>query len=63
MLNWQYVSVGIILCASKNDEIVEFAMSRSMSPTLVSDYKLHLPDKALLQNKLREIATAIEKEK
>lgn len=56
-------SVGIILCASKNDEIVEFAMSRSMSPTLVSDYKLHLPDKAVLQNKLREIANAIEKEK
>ena len=55
-------SVGIILCASKNDEIVEFAMSRSMSPTLVSDYKLHLPDKAVLQNKLREIANAIEEE-
>ena len=53
-------SVGIILCASKNDEIVEYAMSRSMSPTLVSDYKLHLPDKAVLQNKLREIANAIE---
>lgn len=56
-------SVGIILCASKNDEIVEFAMSRSLSPTLVSDYKLHLPDKAVLQNKLREIANAIEEEK
>ncbi len=56
-------SVGIILCASKNDEIVEFAMSRSMSPTLVSDYKLHLPDKAVLRNKLREIANAIEEEK
>ena len=56
-------SVGIILCASKNDEIVEFAMSRRMSPTLVSDYKLHLPDKAVLQNKLREIANAIEEEK
>ena len=56
-------SVGIILCASKNDEIVEFAMSRSMSPTLVSDYKLHLPDKTILQNKLREIANAIEEEK
>ena len=55
--------MGIILCASKNDEIVEFAMSRSMSPTLVSDYKLHLPDKAVLQNKLREIANAIEEEK
>ena len=26
-----------------------------MSPTLVSDYTLHLPDKKLLQNKLREL--------
>lgn len=25
-------SVGLILCASKNDEVVEYAMSRSMSP-------------------------------
>lgn len=33
-------SVGLILCASKNDEVVEYAMSRSMSPMLVSEYKL-----------------------
>jgi len=49
-------SVGIILCAAKDDEVVEFALSRSLSPTLVSDYTLHLPDKKLLQNKLRELA-------
>lgn len=29
-------SVGVILCASKEDEVVEFALSRSMSPTLIS---------------------------
>ena len=33
-------SVGLILCASKNDEVVEYAMSRSMSLMLVSEYKL-----------------------
>ena len=49
-------SVGIILCAAKDDEVVEFALSRSLSPTLVSDYTLNLPDKKLLQNKLRELA-------
>ena len=49
-------SVGIILCATKDDEVVEFALSRSLSPTLVSDYTLYLPDKKLLQNKLRELA-------
>ena len=47
-------SVGLILCASKNDEIVEYAMSRSMSPMLVSEYKLHLPDKRVLRKKLQE---------
>ena len=48
-------SVGIILCAAKDDEVVEFALSRSLSPTLVADYTLHLPDKKLLQKKLREL--------
>ena len=48
-------SVGVILCASKDDAVVEYALSRSMSPTLVSDYTLCLPDKEVLQNKLREL--------
>ena len=26
-----------------------------MSPTMVADYTLHLPDKAILQNNLREL--------
>ena len=47
-------NVGLILCASKNDEVVEYAMSRSMSPMLVSEYKLRLPDKKILREKLQE---------
>jgi hypothetical protein len=47
-------SVGVILCAAKDDEVVEFALSRSLSPTMVSDYTLKLIDKALLQKKLKE---------
>lgn len=47
-------SVGIILCASKDDEVVEFALSRSLSPTMVSEYHLKLIDKQLLQRKLKE---------
>ena len=47
-------SVGVILCASKNDEVVEIAMNRSLSPTLVSEYSLQLIDKKLLEEKLRE---------
>ncbi|EKD50809.1 MAG: hypothetical protein ACD_62C00422G0001 [uncultured bacterium] len=47
-------AIGVLLCASKNKEIVEFALSRSVSPTLVADYKTKLPDKKLLQAKLHE---------
>jgi len=48
-------SVGMILCASKNDEVVEYAMSRTMSPMLVAEYRLQLPEKAVLQKKLQEL--------
>ena len=48
-------SVGMILCASKDDEVVEYAMSRTMSPMLVAEYQLQLPDKAILQKKLQEL--------
>ena len=48
-------SVGLIICASKDDAIVEYSLSRSMSPAMVAEYTLHLPDKKILQNKLREL--------
>lgn len=48
-------SVGMILCASKDDEIVEYAMSRTLSPMMIAEYKLQLPDKEILQKKLQEL--------
>ena len=48
-------SVGMILCASKEDEVVEYAMSRTLSPMMVSEYQLQLPDKNILQKKLQEL--------
>ena len=54
-------SVGIILCASKDDEVVEYAMSRTMSPTLVAQYQLILPDKSILEQKLREYVDLAER--
>jgi len=47
-------SIGIILCATKDDNVVEYAMSRNLSPTLVAEYSLQLIDKSLLEDKLRE---------
>ena len=48
-------SVGLLLCAAKNDEVVEYAMSRTMSPMLVSQYQLQLPDKTVLEKKLQQL--------
>lgn len=48
-------SIGILLCKGKESEVVEYALSRSLSPTMVSEYKTQLPDKKLLQKKLHEL--------
>jgi len=53
-------SVGLILCAKKDDEVVEYALSRSMSPALIAEYQTHLPQKELLTNKLRELRELAE---
>ena len=47
-------AIGVLLCASKDDEVVEYALSRSLSPALIAHYHTQLPDKALLQAKLHE---------
>ena len=47
-------AIGLLLCATKESEVVEYAMSRSLSPALVAAYHLQLPDKAVLAAKLQE---------
>lgn len=47
-------AIGVLLCASKDDEVVEYALSRTASPALIAQYETQLPDKALLQSKLHE---------
>jgi YhcG PDDEXK nuclease domain len=47
-------AIGVLLCASKDDEVVEYALSRSLSPALIAEYQTQLPDKRLLQQKLHE---------
>ena len=51
-------AIGLLLCASKDDEVVEYALSRSLSPALVAQYQTQLPDKKLLQTKLHEFYLA-----
>jgi hypothetical protein len=45
----------VLLCKTRDQEVVEYALSRTLSPALVAEYETQLPDKALLQAKLDEI--------
>lgn len=47
-------SVGVLLCATKDNEVVEYALSRAASPALIASYETRLPDKRLLESKLHE---------
>ena len=53
-------SIGVLLCATKNNKVVEYALSRAMSPALVAEYQTRLPDKKLLQAKLHEFYALAE---
>ena len=45
-------AISVLLCANKDNEVVEYALSRTASPALIAQYETQLPDKALLQSKL-----------
>jgi predicted nuclease of restriction endonuclease-like (RecB) superfamily len=48
-------SIGVLLCKDKDNEVVEYALGRTLSPTMVSEYQIQLPDKKLLKQKLHEL--------
>lgn len=48
-------SIGILLCKDKDNEVVDYALNRSLSPTMASEYQTQLPDKKLLQKKIHEL--------
>lgn len=48
-------SIGVLLCKDKDNEVVEYALSRSLSPTMVAEYQLRMPNKQMLQQKMKEI--------
>lgn len=47
-------SIGVLLCRDKDDEVVEYALSRSLSPTVVAEYEIKLIPKETLRKKLNE---------
>lgn len=48
-------SIGILICKTKDDEVVKYAMNRNMSPTMIAEYETKLINKSLLQKKLKEL--------
>ena len=56
-------SIGVLLCKGKDDTVVEYALSRNLSPAVVADYENNLPDKKLLQAKFEEFIELFEEVK
>lgn len=46
---------GVILCSSKNETVVEYSISKN-----ISEFKLKLIDKKLLETKLKEMKNLID---
>jgi len=47
-------SIGILLCQEADRSVVEYAMSRSLSPTMIAEYERQLIPKEVLQRSLQE---------
>jgi len=53
-------SIGILLCKTKNNTEVEYALSRNISPALVAEYQTKLFDKGILKKLLSEWSENLE---
>lgn len=56
-------SIGILLCESAKRQVVEYALSRSLSPTMIAEYKRQLIPKDVLQRSLDEFCSYLENRK
>ena len=56
-------SIGILLCKEANMEVVRFALNRSMSPTMVAQYKEQLQVGGVIQRSLVEFCKLIGEKK
>ena len=53
-------SIGILLCQSADQSVVEYAMSRSLSPTMVAEYHRQLIPKEVVQKSLEEFCSFLK---
>ncbi|HPL05540.1 MAG TPA: PDDEXK nuclease domain-containing protein [Bacteroidales bacterium] len=56
-------SIGILLCQEADRSVVEYAMSRSLSPTMIAKYKRQLIPKEVLQRSLEEFTQFLNPQK
>jgi hypothetical protein len=54
-------SIGVLLCREKDDEVVKYALNRSLSPTIISEYETKLIPKEILREKLNELYKVLDK--
>ena len=52
--------VGIILCKGKDDDVVEYTMSKNISRTLIAEYRMKLIPKEKLKQRLRDLCKRYE---
>jgi predicted nuclease of restriction endonuclease-like (RecB) superfamily len=56
-------SIGVLLCKGKDHEVVEYAMARTASQSLIADYETKLIPKNILENKLQQLVELYKYEK
>lgn len=61
-LDFEKPTIGILLCEEKNDALVELTLPKDAN-IYASAYQLYLPDKAVLQQKLKEWIDEFEEQK
>lgn len=54
-------SIGILLCKESNQNVVKYALNRSMSPTMVAKYEKELISQNVLQRCLNEFCQFLDK--
>ena len=55
-------SIGILLCKGKDTEVVEYAMARNSSPSMIADYETKLIPKNVLAKKLQQLVEQLSKD-
>jgi len=48
-------TIGVLLCADKKEAIVRYTLSKDNKHIFASKYKLYLPNKKVLEEKVRKI--------